>query len=364
MTPELQLILSAAAGAPPLPPGSAQAAAAPRLDWDLVVRLAGLHGVRPLAFRYLADCLPEPHRCRLADDCSAIAAHNRFVTGELIRILDLLESAGIPVIPFKGPVLAHQLFADVGMREFSDLDMIVPREQAWDAVDVLRGAGYTPDFQPMDWRREWLLGYDCEVMLTHPAGFAVEIHWAFAPAAFPSPIQSPFDADGPAGHSTVRIMGRTMQVLGPESSLLLAAGHIARHSPPSAKLIGELAIMMRRVGPPTAPDRSVRYAVALTGLFYPDIARLSNAPAAPWLVENLRYARAAVEDPMLRRPGIGRALPFELRFISNPIGKLNYFHRIVTSPSAVDLQAHSFPGILYPLYLLAMVPRRLRKHAS
>jgi hypothetical protein len=154
MTPELQLILSAAAGAPPLPPGSAQASAAPPLDWDLVVRLAELHGVRPLAFRYLAGCLPEPHRRRLADDCAAIAAHNRFVTGELIRILDLLESAGIPVIPFKGPVLAHQLFADVGMREFSDLDMIVPREQAWEAVDLLRGAGYTPDFQPRDWRRE------------------------------------------------------------------------------------------------------------------------------------------------------------------------------------------------------------------
>ena len=46
-------------------------------------------------------------------------------TAELVRIVKRFEKKGIPVLPFKGPVLALQAHGNVGSRHVGDLDMMV-----------------------------------------------------------------------------------------------------------------------------------------------------------------------------------------------------------------------------------------------
>jgi hypothetical protein len=76
------------------------------------------------------------------------SARNLLLTTELLKILDLFDSEGIPAVPFKGPVLAAQLYEDAALREFNDIDILVPRQNAFKALRMLQYLGYPaiPEF--------------------------------------------------------------------------------------------------------------------------------------------------------------------------------------------------------------------------
>jgi hypothetical protein len=74
--------------------------------------------------------MPAEWLARLRMQYMMNAARNMKMTAELLRILDALKEAGIKAMPLKGPVLAQQLYGDVALRQFSDLDILVAREDA------------------------------------------------------------------------------------------------------------------------------------------------------------------------------------------------------------------------------------------
>ncbi|GAG91885.1 unnamed protein product, partial [marine sediment metagenome] len=53
------------------------------------------------------------------------AKRNLFLTGKLLRLLELLKDNGILAVPFKGPVLAESVYGDLSLRQFADLDILV-----------------------------------------------------------------------------------------------------------------------------------------------------------------------------------------------------------------------------------------------
>jgi len=68
---------------------------------------------------------------------------------ELVRLVRLLEGEGIPVLSLKGPLLAKELYGELGQRHAGDIDLLVAPENAGRADGLLRGAGYrrvAPDF--------------------------------------------------------------------------------------------------------------------------------------------------------------------------------------------------------------------------
>jgi hypothetical protein len=77
-------------------------------------------------------------------------------------------------LPLKGPLLSRSLYADPGLRPAIDLDILVPREQLAEAVEVVREHGYGPpdDLTTQD-------GYPTlHYRLRHQGGLPpVEIHW-------------------------------------------------------------------------------------------------------------------------------------------------------------------------------------------
>src|SRR5438067_2363962 len=70
--------------------------------------------------------LLDPLRARARE----IAARNLYATGELHRLLDVLADAGIAAMPWKGPALAAQLYGNLALRPFLDLDVLVRRRDA------------------------------------------------------------------------------------------------------------------------------------------------------------------------------------------------------------------------------------------
>jgi hypothetical protein len=71
-------------------------------------------------------------------------------SAELVRLVKLLEGKNIPVISLKGPLLARQLYGELGLRYAGDIDLLVRPENVGPAHIVLGEAGYRrkwPDFE-------------------------------------------------------------------------------------------------------------------------------------------------------------------------------------------------------------------------
>ena len=104
------------------------------IDWDFLIRTAHYHRVLPLLYQTLchvaSDSVPEWAMVSLRKRFHANAQRNLFLLAELLQILHLLGEHHIPAVPYKGPILSVVLYGDVSLRQFSDLDIIVPAENA------------------------------------------------------------------------------------------------------------------------------------------------------------------------------------------------------------------------------------------
>ena len=91
------------------------------LDWKRVINLAKHHGVVPQIYRSLSDfhdLAPPDSTEALRQSQEANARHTLWLTRELLRILEKLESCSVAVLPYKGPVLAEIFYGNVTMRQF------------------------------------------------------------------------------------------------------------------------------------------------------------------------------------------------------------------------------------------------------
>ncbi len=108
-----------------LSPPSAAPAAEPR-DWDALIQFAIQQGVAPLlAVRTRHLALPVIHRERLETIYSANSLRNLRLAAEESRVSAALAAAGLRHWPLKGPGLSERLYADIGVRQISDLDILI-----------------------------------------------------------------------------------------------------------------------------------------------------------------------------------------------------------------------------------------------
>src|SRR5260370_38643204 len=69
------------------------------------------------------------------------------LTAELFRLLDLFAREGIQVLPFKGPTLAMAAYGNLALRQFTDLDLLIRKEDVLRARGILLENGYRTDLQ-------------------------------------------------------------------------------------------------------------------------------------------------------------------------------------------------------------------------
>lgn len=92
------------------------------------------------------------------------------------RAVAELAGAGIAALPLKGPLWGDAAYGDVGLRETSDVDLLVPGDRLDAAVRALMEAGYAAPPEPA---REAGLP-DLHYRLVHPSHPPVELHWRVA----------------------------------------------------------------------------------------------------------------------------------------------------------------------------------------
>src|SRR5690242_16430591 len=124
------------------------AVAANELDWEALLSAAAEHSLTPVLCKNLeanaGEALPSSWRQRFHEEFLGNSCHNLALTAELFRVLEALEKQGVCATAYKGAVLAAQAYGDAALRQFSDLDIIVPQREIVAAHGALLALGFQP----------------------------------------------------------------------------------------------------------------------------------------------------------------------------------------------------------------------------
>ncbi len=253
--------------------------AAGSLDWIYFLRMARSHKVLTLVHSTLktvcCDAIPEAIGRQLERYASRQAQRSSHLTGELLRLLTLLDARAIPALPVKGPVLSASLYGDLALREFHDLDILIHKRDALRAKDVLLSSGYalatalnSDGFPSVYGKSE----YCC---LRKRDGLAVELCWSISPHYFLKRLD--LETLGER-RLPIRLMGATVDGLPAEELLLALCVHGSKHSwwllrwiCDVAELIGASPAMNWRRVRSMARNLGCRRAVALGLLLAHDL---------------------------------------------------------------------------------------------
>ncbi|MEO0846767.1 MAG: nucleotidyltransferase family protein [Cyanobacteria bacterium J06648_1] len=203
------------------------------LDWDYFVTTSRLQKVIPLMYLNLAqiaqaipNAVPPDTLQRLQAYVQAITRSNLLFVRELLTLTKLFASHNVAAIPYKGIVLAADLYGDLALRQFVDLDFLVSRTEYSQAQALLRKEGYyTPPQNQVDW----------ECSFAHPERkIGVDLHQGITPAYFP------FYIDFPRLWQRLRpvsVCGITINSFSPEDLLIILCVQLAKDSQWTAEVL-------------------------------------------------------------------------------------------------------------------------------
>ncbi|MBW8687422.1 nucleotidyltransferase family protein [Chitinophaga rhizophila] len=115
------------------------------IRWKQVYQLCAMHRVRPVVLQVLCQLAQEVPKeilqlfrnyCR---EFLLFAADRKM---EADRIVGLLQAQGIAARLYKGTECAMLLYRDIGMREFTDMDIIIEDKQLRAVTDLMLAEGY------------------------------------------------------------------------------------------------------------------------------------------------------------------------------------------------------------------------------
>ncbi len=174
-----------------------------------------------------------------------MAMRNLEMTNELTRINELLERSGVQVITYKGPTLSTLIYGSVGIRQFTDLDVIVPENQLMQAKKALMGIGYVAfsdpehrSVQQEDHDRSYQ-GYD---LISANQRIAVDLQMRFGLrfSSFSLPFETLW-----AGRKQIYFGNRAVNIPSMEDYLLALCAHGTQHRWARLKWVCDLAELGR-----------------------------------------------------------------------------------------------------------------------
>jgi Uncharacterised nucleotidyltransferase len=348
-------------------------------DWPEFLHRAEHHGVLPLAARNLTH-----HACGLPDRIeqslqSAYETNLRrslWFAAELTRILRYFGKKQLRALPYKGPVLAQSAYGELGLRSFSDLDLLISPADFAQARQALGELGYQPTQELAPAVERFYLRTGYERSFDGAAGKnLVELQWNLLPYFYAvDPRSADFqiaDLMARAGH--VDFGGSEVPCLSPEDSLLVLSLHAAKHLWTRLIWVADIAEILR------APRLDLKPVIARARAL--GIARILSVSL--WLAERLLSAPipasacGLVHDSEVKllgekcvaRLASAATYDFESTRYFRQVFKLRerssdrwrYLWRLVWTPGPGEVATVALPEKMFPLYRVVRVVRLLRK---
>jgi len=157
------------------------------LDWDEITPLAMQHGILPLLYWHLdradSTSVPDAAYQQLRSYFYANKLHNHRLTDKLLDLLRQFEAHGIIAVPFKGPALAVAAYGNLALRQFGDLDILVPERDCRTAMQMLLSQGFRLKSTAMNVEDEMARLSRCAYSMIHEADdISVDLHWGITAA--------------------------------------------------------------------------------------------------------------------------------------------------------------------------------------
>jgi Uncharacterised nucleotidyltransferase len=149
------------------------------IDWDKLIELSINHQIHPLLYQNLqricAGFLPVDFTIQLRELTYKNIASSMSLTAKLIDLIGLFAAENIPVIPYKGSVLAASIYQDLCLRQSYDIDLFVDSQDIAKSALLLISQGYKLD-QAEYWEQSFV---------HFETGVTVDLHQGMAQSYYP-----------------------------------------------------------------------------------------------------------------------------------------------------------------------------------
>ena len=348
------------------------------IDWKTFWDLVTHYSVRPLVLRSMQmtswSRVPEQSQREWQQAVRTIAGRHLFLSGELIRIVRALETAGVEVCVLKGLFHGQILYGDILLRETSDFDLLIREEHLRTAAGVFRELGYAPrDNTDLDELPE-LLKYVGEYLFVgHGTLVDIDLHWRFSnkPLAL-----APEWSDFPLTPQPFELSGSNVHGIAIHELPLYLAAQGGNDSWTDLRRICDLAEYLRRY-PNTDWARvmhaarrhhaervllvGVQLAVTLLGVNRPP--GLSPQSLNDAIIVGLA-ARIAQRMRQHNLPGVLERHLFQLKAKDGPVEKMNLLWSILTNRMMADARWIRLPRPLWWCYRVLRPMRMALKLGS
>jgi Uncharacterised nucleotidyltransferase len=227
--PEYQLILACARCQPDIQLiNQILDSVAAELNWEELIQTASMHGVLPLIYRNLTECVPERIPKAVLGQLMKLylmnSAHNQCLMVAAQDLIQVFAANNIPMMVFKGPVLAEAVYGSIYLRRFSDIDLLVHEKDVPQVRQLLIDLDFHPrlltgDLQTSDYLRSRIW----DDSFTHAkTQVTIDLHWQLMPDYFPVAFDL---AQIWSDRQSVSLQQTELYSLNPEDLLLYLCTH-------------------------------------------------------------------------------------------------------------------------------------------
>ncbi|MBK8023627.1 MAG: nucleotidyltransferase family protein [Chloroflexi bacterium] len=220
------------------------------VDWKFLIDLAQAHGVLSLLHRHLKVLRPAEIPPSLDSHMQTVVMYstllNLEMTREVLKLSDLMAAANIETLVYKGPALALLAYDGVGLRQFGDIDALVPAQKLRQAKELLLEQNYvaisSPEhrsIQKDDHDRSYQ-GYD---MISPNGRIALDLQERFGLrySSFDLGFEELWER-----RQKIPLAGRSVPTLSTEDYMLVLSAHGTQHRWALLKWVCDIAELVRR----------------------------------------------------------------------------------------------------------------------
>lgn len=216
------------------------------IDWQRFLDAAYYHGIHAIACKRLLESnldLQPAERELLRAALQSTSTKSFRLVQEVLRVTRSFRERRLRIAPYKGPVLAEDLWGSFALRDCADLDFLVPFEEADRAASLLQELGYS-ELSPIPSHLRPALHRNAseEQLVNHEKNILLELQWS------PAPRVLGIDFDASTMWNRVReidFAGNRVLAHAPEDLFVLLAIHGWKHNWSRLLWVGDVAQLMQ-----------------------------------------------------------------------------------------------------------------------
>jgi Uncharacterised nucleotidyltransferase len=292
----------------------------------------------------------------------------------MLRLFELFRQNQIPALPYKGPAIGVGIYRNLSLRQFADLDILVPEKHVWKATDLLIDEGYKAHFVIPERKKSTFLRLSYVRLFKRESDrTTVELHWRLTPRFF----GANFDTAKLWQHArTIELQGSTVNVPVTEDFILMLCVHGAKDCWEKLEWVCGLAELVRS-------DPNIDWQIVLrdsrkyrcckiVALGLGLAQNLLDAPVPTDVIEQLdpRQESGSLLNQIVARffseplvPfSLTNRIKFHLKLKDSLPEKLRYSARLALTTTPVDWEMVSLPQPVSFVYYLLRVLRLFKKY--